>query len=612
MSRVLFKSCKRLSKEIDHESLNSMKFMLSYSSPSLIRGGMFICLVFMQTIALAQFQVNGSATQTSCNCYELTSNTSWQVGSVWNTNVISLNQAFDFEFEIFLGCNDGGADGLVFALQPVGTGIGTVGNGMGLGGVSPSLGVFFDSFQNVSPDNDPVEDHISLNSNGNVNHDGGVDDLLGPFITPNLEDCNWHDFRVVWSPSTTTLEAYLDGTLYITYVADIVNTLFAGNPTVYWGFTSATGNLNNQHLFCTALESDFAASTLSTCPGVPITFSDSSSSFGVITDYNWDFGDGNSGTGPNVSHSYSSNGSYDVVLTITDAIGCIDSYFITVTIESPQMNVSATPAVICPGESTQLEVVPITTSSYSYNWTPSNALDQASIANPTASPSSATYFSVTITDNATGCSNQDSVFVDILSLPDAVLDASTISGCSPLDVTFTNQSSGAVSYEWDFGNGNSFITTNTDIYTETFIQSSAVLMIAESSGGCLDSALVTITIPDCGCTDPSALNYNSLAVIDDGSCTYSTPSVVVPNVFSPNGDEINDLFFLNVTNVSEVHFTILNHWGNVMYEESGAQPIWDGTTNGEQAEEGTYFVTYVVTGTNGEEISGQGFVQLMK
>src|SRR5881628_3379586 len=76
--------------------------------------------------------LNGSATQESCNCYQLTYNQMFLAGSVWNKNLINLNESFNYVFSVFLGCTDrNGADGIAFVLQPVGTNLGTAGQGIG-------------------------------------------------------------------------------------------------------------------------------------------------------------------------------------------------------------------------------------------------------------------------------------------------------------------------------------------------------------------------------------------------------------------------------------------------------------------------------------------------
>jgi len=77
-------------------------------------------------------------------------------------------------------------------------------------------------------------------------------------------------------------------------------------------------------------------------------------------------------------------------------------------------------------------------------------------------------------------------------------------------------------------------------------------------------------------------------------------------VFTPNGDFTNDLFVLDVTNQSNVELTILNRWGNKMFEGSGLTPGWNGkTATGALAEEGVYFYKYIVTGVDGSEYTGK-------
>jgi gliding motility-associated-like protein len=118
--------------------------------------------------------------------------------------------------------------------------------------------------------------------------------------------------------------------------------------------------------------------------------------------------------------------------------------------------------------------------------------------------------------------------------------------------------------------------------------------------------------------DPLAVNYNPLANYDDGSCLYPAPTVYVPNVFTPEGDNTNDLFFLTTTNSTNIELTIVNRWGNVMYENSGPNPAWDGkVASGSYAEEGVYFVKYRVEGLPGTDgnvqfLEGHGFLQLIR
>jgi len=219
------------------------------------------------------------------------------------------------------------------------------------------------------------------------------------------------------------------------------------------------------------------------------------------------------------------------------------------------------------------------------------------------------YFS--ITDNV--CTTNDSVFVDILNPPIATIAADIQAGCNPLQVVFTNTSQNAINYYFDFGNGNTASVNDLNSQTQTFTSSATVMLVALSSPTCGDTTYTTISIVECGCTNPIALNYSAIAVLDDGSCILPIPVIILPNVFTPDGDGVNDLFFLDVTNKSKIELTIVNRWGNKMYEGSSINPAWNGKTDsGALAEEGTYFCKYIVFGVDGKEYEGQGFLQLVR
>ncbi|MDG1331483.1 MAG: choice-of-anchor L domain-containing protein [Crocinitomicaceae bacterium] len=220
------------------------------------------------------------------------------------------------------------------------------------------------------------------------------------------------------------------------------------------------------------------------------------------------------------------------------------------------------------------------------------------------------WYFFTVTDNV--CEESDSVYVDVTPPPVASFDAVPQSGCAPLTVTFTNTSQNTTSYEWDFGTGSILSTTSTAPLTQTFTSTTTIQLTAYDDGGCPSDATTTITVTACGCTDPSAENYDPNAVVDDGSCFYPEPIITVPNVFTPNGDNQNDIFFISVENAEDLEFTILNRWGNVVYEATGLTAAWNGFLEGGNfAQDGTYFVKYVVTAINGDLIEGHSFVQLV-
>lgn len=211
------------------------------------------------------------------------------------------------------------------------------------------------------------------------------------------------------------------------------------------------------------------------------------------------------------------------------------------------------------------------------------------------------------------CTVDDSVFVDIMNPPNANFTVSTTSGCGPLNVTITNSSQNTTNYVWNFGNGNTSTVTNLDPINQTFNTSGTIQLIASQSPTCADTMEVAITVNICGCTDPTATNYNPAATVDDGSCAYPFPSAEAPNVFTPDGDGANDGFYITTKNAVSVELTILNRWGHKMFEGSSLNPVWNGKAqNGSDAIEGVYFYKYTVYGPNNQQVEGEGFLQLVR
>lgn len=327
--------------------------------------------------------------------------------------------------------------------------------------------------------------------------------------------------------------------------------------------------------------------------------------------YSWSYA---GQTGSTAYVPISQNGSVDFYVTATDACGFSGMDTVTVTMNQTLEidTMYAFPATACNPDGAVSGVATGITGQPLYHWTGpgnpgSNNIDATVLQNI---PSGWYFF--TVTDNV--CSVTDSVFVDQSNPPIADFTGTPLTGCDPLEVTFTNNSQNANNFVWIFGNGQ---TANVnDMSSQTQIYNNSVLVqLVAVQGQCRDTASLVVTVSVCGCTDPSALNYNPLATVNDGSCVYPIPplpTVEVPNVFTPNGDNNNAVFFLTTTNAANVELTIVNRWGNKVYAGSGINPAWDGTIDGADASEGVYFYKYIVTGVGGDTIEGQGFVQLIR
>jgi gliding motility-associated-like protein len=414
---------------------------------NLIYRLVFLCalsqVVLPVGVVVAQYQANGAAVSTSCNCYQLTPAQSGQNGSVWNVNLIDLSQPFDFSFDVFLGCNEGGADGIAFVLQPLSVNAGGAGGGLGYEGINPSVAVEMDTYQNNT---DPGFDHMAIQTNGVVTH-GGPNTLAGPVQTSatngNVEDCQWHLLQVSWTPATNTLTVWFDGVQRLQVSSDIINNVFGGNPMVYWGFTAATGGANNQHQFCNALQPEFTIDAATPCVGSPIQFSSTSVvATGNISSYFWDLGDGTTSTEPTPEHTYAAPGNYNVTLTITSE-GCTESETATVTVNAAPTVGLGQDVSICAGDGVQVTPTGAPANS-TFAWTPTTAVSNPAIANAMFTPTVTTEYTLTVTD-VNGCSGSDDILITVNPLPTANAGAD-VGTCIGDAVTLT--ASGGVTYAW--------------------------------------------------------------------------------------------------------------------------------------------------------------------
>ena len=428
---------------------------------------LIILTLFIHYGITAQYTVNGNATKDNCHCYTLTPNSFNNSGSVWNDIKISLSQSFNFSFNINLGCDDAGADGIVFVLQPISTSVGTIGGGLGFEGVSPSVGVTIDTWQNTDPaSNDPSYDHMAIQLNGNINHQDLTSNIAGPVTAlsgnDNIEDCQWHTLQIQWDANSKKLSAYIDGTLRVSVVKDFVTEVFGGNPLVFWGFTGSTGGARNLQQFCTALSPDFRLLPgQKRCINEPIAFFDSTISFAPVIKYYWDFGDGSPLDSVNLNpvHTYTAAGDYTIQQTITGADGCIETNIKLLIIGSiPIAGITAIDG--CANALIQLKDNSSTAvgTINQWNWDFGNGMI-SSLQNPSAMYATAGLKSLSLSvQSIEGCASAP-VTATLQVNPLPVVDF-TVTGsfCKKSNLQFTNLStvvSGTIlGTTYDFGNGN--------------------------------------------------------------------------------------------------------------------------------------------------------------
>lgn len=181
-------------------------------------------------------------------------------------------------------------------------------------------------------------------------------------------------------------------------------------------------------------------STTVACVFDTISFTGTSSADSVITRWQWHFGDGGISNAQNTAHSYSSSGLQNVTLIIETSAGCTDTLTGQVQVNQlPTANAGAD-AAICLGDTALLTA----SGGVSYAWLGSPSLASPSSASTLAYPSVDETFVVTVTDG-NGCTNQDSVLVQVNLAPVFNLGADT--AICPGDTMVLHAANGA-SYHW--------------------------------------------------------------------------------------------------------------------------------------------------------------------
>ncbi|MCC6690943.1 MAG: gliding motility-associated C-terminal domain-containing protein, partial [Bacteroidia bacterium] len=274
-------------------------------------------------------------------------------------------------------------------------------------------------------------------------------------------------------------------------------------------------------------------------------------------------------------------GTYTV--TVKDAYGC--DTVITVVVKESLLALTATIDSThsgCLNNTGTVDVNPTGgTVPYTYAWSPGVTTASG------ATGLSAGQYIVTVTDQY-GCSIVKTTTVIALPKPKAGFTPSPTSGTNPLTVYFTNTSTGGTLYKWMLGDSIQDTTFNiTHIYKDPghYI----VKLYVTNSFGCIDS-----------------LTYDFIKVSEKSL-------IVVPNVFTPNGDLVNDIFLVKSKGLASLSVQIYDRWGLKIYEYNSVNGSWDGrNNNGVAVPDGTYYYLLKAAGDDGEQYDLKGFLTLIR
>jgi gliding motility-associated-like protein len=194
---------------------------------------------------------------------------------------------------------------------------------------------------------------------------------------------------------------------------------------------------------------------------------------------------------------------------------------------------------------------------------------------------------VTVTNTA-GCRDTASSMVSVF--PQPVSDFSTANGVTKIyadyqEVEFTNLSQGAVSYQWNFGNGNTSAVFEPElIYNDPGLYN--VTLEVVNNKGCrhVSAKRIEVIVPE---------------------------NVFIPNAFTPNDDFKNDLFTVKFQNIVQAHISIYNRWGELIYSTDNMDFEWDGKINGRTVQNDVYVYLIDAIGYYGDIIRKTGKITVL-
>lgn len=327
-----------------------------------------------------------------------------------------------------------------------------------------------------------------------------------------------------------------------------------------------------------------SAQTL-TCATTSVGLSANSSTTGAT--YSWS-GPGITSGGTTATPTAGTAGTYTV--TVTDpANGCTATatQLVNSNTTPPTANAGTDNVFPCNLSTINLNGAGSSTGAgFTYSWSGAGITSGSTTLTPSIS-GPGTY-TLTVTNTANGCTTTDVVVINPDVLADANFSATPSSGTPPLNVVFTNNSTNAVSYLWNFGDGTGSPLSNpTNTYTSTGTYT--VTLYAINGNGCVDSMQMTIEV-------------NGLSAL------------VIPNVFTPNGDGSNDIFQPILAEwLKSFKAEVYDRWGLKMYDWTNEHSGWNGQSkNGSPAPDGAYYYIISAQGDDGKDYQFTGYVQLIR
>ena len=246
---------------------------------------------------------------------------------------------------------------------------------------------------------------------------------------------------------------------------------------------------------------------------------------------------------------------------------------------------------LCLGDQTTLTATNTNPStSFNYLWTPTATIIGSNTSSSiTVQPLFSQYYYLSAS-SSNGCFVSDSLFIvvsviDPLSVIASSSDYIVIPGAT---VILSGLPNNLPNYTW---------TPTTGLASPNSQQTNAVVQ---------ETTIYTLTVSDGICSRSDTVEVKVYEIICE------EPYVFIPNAFSPNGDDNNDVLFVRGIFIEKMIFRIFDRWGELVFESENPQIGWDGTFRGKKLDPDVYDFYLDVTCYNGLTSITKGNVTLMK
>lgn len=286
---------------------------------------------------------------------------------------------------------------------------------------------------------------------------------------------------------------------------------------------------------------------------------------GSITTWIWGFGDGSPvGSSQNISHTYLNPGTYNTSLVVTSNNGCVDTITKPTTVfPLPIVQFIVDDSSGCETYCTQFNdaSLPVAGTFTNWGWDFGDNSFQSTLQSPDHCYTSSGLYTITLTvTTSNGCTATDSVIdlINVYPVPDAefTFTPSTATTLNS-EVNFTDQSSGASAWMWDFGDINDTAWSYLENPVHNYYQPGnyCITLLVQNIYHCVDTAIHCLQV------DPEF-------------------SFFIPNAFTPGVSlGTNDGFGGVGTNISQYDLWIFDRWGNMIFHSSDLSRKWDGRAN---------------------------------